>query len=127
MPESRVTVIPNAVDIANFQFDVPPDVAARQSLGLEGKTVIGFIGSFYGYEGLDLLLDALPKVSAGRDDVTVLLVGGGPNEGDASRDGRRDSRLDRQGRVHRPRAARRRAPLLQHRRHLARIRAIRCG
>jgi glycosyltransferase involved in cell wall biosynthesis len=32
----------------------------RQELGLEGKTVLGFVGSFYAYEGLDLLLDAFP-------------------------------------------------------------------
>ena len=43
-------------------------------------TVIGFIGSFYAYEGLDLLLDALPALLKARPDVKVLLVGGGVQE-----------------------------------------------
>jgi len=42
--------------------------------------VIGFIGSFYAYEGLDLLIDALPEILRHRPDVRVLLVGGGPQE-----------------------------------------------
>jgi glycosyltransferase involved in cell wall biosynthesis len=42
--------------------------------------VIGFIGSFYAYEGLDLLIEALPRMLAERPEVRVLLVGGGPQE-----------------------------------------------
>ena len=38
-----------------------PDLALKAELGLAGKTVLGFIGSFYAYEGLDLLLAALPQ------------------------------------------------------------------
>ncbi len=41
---------------------------------------MGFIGSFYAYEGLDLLLAALPQVTARIPDARVLLVGGGPQE-----------------------------------------------
>jgi len=80
IPASRVTVIPNAVDIANFEPGGQPDDALKASLGLAGATVLGFIGSFYAYEGLDLLLAALPQLLARRPDVRVLLVGGGPQE-----------------------------------------------
>ena len=80
VPQARVTVIPNAVDIDNFRFDEPADSFLRKELGLEGKTVIGFIGSFYAYEGLDLLIEALPKVLVEQPEVRLLLVGGGPNE-----------------------------------------------
>ncbi len=80
IPEKRVTVIPNAVDLAAFQFGGEPDLALKAALGLDGMTVIGFIGSFYAYEGLDLLLVALPKVFARIPQVRVLLVGGGPQE-----------------------------------------------
>jgi PEP-CTERM/exosortase A-associated glycosyltransferase len=55
----RITVIPNAVDTAEFEFGVAPDLALRDRLGLAGKTIIGFAGSFYAYEGLDLLVEAL--------------------------------------------------------------------
>lgn len=76
----KVTVIPNAVDIESFQLASPPDPHLLDKWGLTGKTVIGFIGSFYAYEGLDLLLDALPELVRQRPDVGVLLVGGGPQE-----------------------------------------------
>ncbi|MDR1853403.1 MAG: glycosyltransferase, exosortase A system-associated [Azoarcus sp.] len=76
----KITVIPNAVDVENFSPGGKADPELRRSLGLEGATVVGFIGSFYAYEGLDLLLDALPRLLAQRADVRLLLVGGGPQE-----------------------------------------------
>ena len=76
----KVTVIPNAVDLRRFMRDGVPDTALRESLGLAGKEVMGFIGSFYAYEGLSLLLDALPSLLARRPAARVLLVGGGPQE-----------------------------------------------
>jgi PEP-CTERM/exosortase A-associated glycosyltransferase len=82
VPESNVTVIPNAVDIAAFEFGLSPDAALSGELGLLGHTVIGFIGSFYAYEGLDLLLAAMPRILEQLPDVRVLLVGGGPQEQD---------------------------------------------
>ncbi len=80
IPAAKVTVIPNAVDVASFQLASPPDPALLEKWGLSGKTVVGFIGSFYAYEGLDLLLDALPELVRQRPDVRLLLVGGGPQE-----------------------------------------------
>ena len=80
IPANKVTVIPNAVDIEAFAPGGEPDVDLKSSLGLQGATVIGFIGSFYGYEGLDLLIDALPGILLERPDVRVLLVGGGPQD-----------------------------------------------
>jgi PEP-CTERM/exosortase A-associated glycosyltransferase len=77
----RVTVIPNAVDIESFAARGQPDAALKQGLGLAGSTVIGFIGSFYAYEGLDLLIDALPILLERRADARLLLVGGGAQEG----------------------------------------------
>lgn len=77
---SRVTVIPNAVDLDTFTFGAAPDPALARKLGLEGKVVIGFAGSFYGYEGLDLLLEAAARLVAAWPELRVLLVGGGPQE-----------------------------------------------
>jgi len=74
----RVTVIPNAVDIEKFEPSGQPDAALAARLGLQGCTVLGFIGSFYAYEGLELLLAALPRMLAERPELRVLLTGGGP-------------------------------------------------
>jgi len=80
VPAEKVTVIANGVDIESFAVGGEPNLALKERLGLQGATVIGFIGSFYAYEGLDLLLDALPQILRGRPEVRVLLVGGGPQD-----------------------------------------------
>ncbi|WP_296443083.1 TIGR04063 family PEP-CTERM/XrtA system glycosyltransferase [Rhodoferax sp. UBA5149] len=80
IPNERITVIPNAVDATMFRFGVEADSNLRRSLGLDGATVIGFAGSFYGYEGLDLLLDAARRMLPRHPNLRVLLVGGGPQE-----------------------------------------------
>jgi PEP-CTERM/exosortase A-associated glycosyltransferase len=74
----KVTVIPNAVDIEAFATDGQPDLALQRQLGLHNARVLGFIGSFYAYEGLHLLLQAMPLMLAHAPDVRLLLVGGGP-------------------------------------------------
>ncbi|MFT7177320.1 MAG: PEP-CTERM/exosortase A-associated glycosyltransferase, partial [Halioglobus sp.] len=76
--ESKVTVIPNAVDIDHFQVNERVNETLAGQLGLSNTTVLGFIGSFYAYEGIPLLLDALPKMIAGNSKIRLLLVGGGP-------------------------------------------------
>jgi PEP-CTERM/exosortase A-associated glycosyltransferase len=76
----KVTVIPNAVDIGSFTVGNKPDEVLREQLGLKGCVVLGFIGSFYAYEGLPLLLEALPKMLVADRRVRLLLVGGGPQE-----------------------------------------------
>jgi len=80
VPAERVTVIANAVDTAAFEFGRPADPGLRRKLGLGHATVVGFAGSFYAYEGLDLLIDAVARLAPSRRDVKVLLVGGGPQE-----------------------------------------------
>lgn len=80
IPASKVTVIPNAVNVADFQVGGVADASLAAQLGLQGKAVLGFIGSFYAYEGLDVLLQALPAMLASNPDIRVLLVGGGVQE-----------------------------------------------
>jgi glycogen(starch) synthase len=76
----KITVIPNAVDIDQFSVGGTPDSALKMKLGLGSSRVLGFIGSFYAYEGLDLLIAALPAILKQIPDVKVLLVGGGPQD-----------------------------------------------
>lgn len=77
IPADRVTVIPNAVDAGRYRYAPPRDEALAASLGLHGAFVLGFIGSFYAYEGLDLLLQAFPAIAAAMPGARALLVGGG--------------------------------------------------
>ena len=76
----RITIMPNGVDMALFGQPLVRDAAFAQSLGLGEGPVIGFLGSFYPYEGLDDLIAAMPAILAARPDARLLMVGGGPAE-----------------------------------------------
>ncbi|MEC5161304.1 MULTISPECIES: TIGR04063 family PEP-CTERM/XrtA system glycosyltransferase [unclassified Janthinobacterium] len=86
---ANITVIPNAVEAAELGATAAAGQGAAASplagaLGLapdpHGAPVVGFIGSFYAYEGLALLLRALPRMLAAFPRMRLLLVGGGPQE-----------------------------------------------
>ena len=77
---ARVSVVPNAVDPRFLEPAGTTSAAARSELGLGSGPVLGYIGSFYSYEGLGLLVDALDLLRGRRPDLTLLLVGGGPEE-----------------------------------------------
>ena len=78
--EERIGVMPNGVDLALFGEAMVRDGALAAELGLGAGPVIGFIGSFYDYEGLDELIAAMPALIAEHPDARLLLVGGGPKE-----------------------------------------------
>lgn len=76
----KITLIPNAVDIGQFPVIDQRDQALADKLGFGSQQILGFIGSFYGYEGLDLLIAAMPAILARQPNTRLLLVGGGPQE-----------------------------------------------
>ncbi|MGB0987073.1 MAG: TIGR04063 family PEP-CTERM/XrtA system glycosyltransferase [Pseudoalteromonas spongiae] len=78
--ENKLTVIPNAVNIEQFELITEKNKQFEDELGLKGHQVLGFLGSFYAYEGLDLLISALPAIIEANPNVKLLLVGGGPQE-----------------------------------------------
>lgn len=73
-PQDRVIVLSNGVDPERFH----PGVDAEMLDGLAGKFVVGFVGSFKMWHGLEVLLDAFEKLAAGSLAHHLLLVGGGP-------------------------------------------------
>lgn len=91
IPRERIGVMPNGVDMSLFGKPPVYDEALAQRLGIPKLTpVIGYVGSFYDYEGLDDLIEAFRLLREGtchegeptdfREDVRLLLVGGGPME-----------------------------------------------
>jgi glycogen synthase len=76
----RIAVMPNGVDLHLFGAPLERDAALAAELGLADGPVIGFIGSFYEYEGLDCLIAAMPALLAHHPEARLLLVGGGPRE-----------------------------------------------
>lgn len=76
----KIMVSPNGVDLELFGDPAPRDDALAGELGIGNAPVIGFIGSFYDYEGLDDLIAATPAILAREPAMRLILVGGGPME-----------------------------------------------
>ncbi len=76
----KIFVSPNGVDLDLFGEPLPYDAGLAAELGVEGAETIGFIGSFYDYEGLDGLIEAMPRLVVMRPAMHLVLVGGGPME-----------------------------------------------
>lgn len=75
----KVHVFPNGVDTDRYRAQLP-NIDLKKRLGLEGCFVLGFIGSFYDWEGLDILIRSLKELSASLRNVRLVLVGGGEAE-----------------------------------------------
>ncbi|BBC71204.1 glycosyltransferase WbuB [Altererythrobacter sp. B11] len=84
-PAGKIGIVPNGVDLSLFGDPPPRDAALAEQLDLGTGPVIGFIGSFYDYEGLDDLIAAMPALMAEHPDARLLLVGGGPMQSDLAR------------------------------------------
>jgi PEP-CTERM/exosortase A-associated glycosyltransferase len=79
IPEGRIGVMPNGVDLTLFGEPPARDGALARELGIApGVPVIGYIGSFYDYEGLDDLIAAMPLLRRSHPDARLLIVGAGP-------------------------------------------------
>jgi len=76
----HVDPAPNAIEPDRLPPVTAKDADLAASLGLGAGPVIGFLGSFYHYEGLHLLIDAFPAIRARWPGARLLFVGGGPED-----------------------------------------------
>lgn len=76
IPRDKMTPVFNGINPEELMPTIP-DPEFLKAWKLEGKKVIGFIGSFYRYEGLDLLVQAFAALTAKEPDIVLVLVGGG--------------------------------------------------
>lgn len=78
---NKITVIPNAVDLTEFSH-VALTSKSKQSISqkyqLKNSFVIGFVGSLYAYEGLDIAIESFTKIKKVIPNAKLLIVGGGP-------------------------------------------------
>lgn len=80
IPKLKITKVPNAVDANRFLKPQISNELPSHIEGASGNLTLGFIGSFYSYEGLDLLLEALPRLIQKIPRLQLLLIGSGPEE-----------------------------------------------
>lgn len=83
VPAEKVLVSPMAVDPQLFEQGSERVENLRQNLGLEGKTVIGWTGSFRSFHGINYLIDAFARITRSHPDCRLLLVGDGQGRADA--------------------------------------------
>jgi uncharacterized protein (TIGR03437 family) len=77
--ESKLTLMPNGVNLE--QLRSVSGAALRKSLGLEGKVVIGFVGWFRKWHGLEFLLQTFQEARLASRGAVLLLIGDGPING----------------------------------------------
>jgi len=74
IPAEKIVVLPNAADPDDFDMN---RIARAALPGAAGK-IIGFVGGFYPWHGLEMLLEAFRIVAAKVETAQLLLVGDGP-------------------------------------------------
>lgn len=79
IPEHKIALVPNGVDTERFSPQ-PKDEELVSRYRLAGRCVLGFIGSFFLFEGLDFLMRQLPAILAAEPDAVFLMVGSGEDE-----------------------------------------------
>jgi len=77
VPDERLVVIHNGIDPQKFHPGVSGK-AIRRKYGLEGKRVIGFVGWFRPWHGVEILLEVMHEANLAKRGVRLLLVGDGP-------------------------------------------------
>jgi glycosyltransferase involved in cell wall biosynthesis len=72
-PERRIVITPTGVDLDLFA-DVDDPAARRRELGLDGRFVVGWLGSFRRFHAIEQAVEAVAAI----DGATLLMVGDGP-------------------------------------------------
>ena len=77
VPGEKLIVMHNGVDPQNFNPNISSKIM-RQRYGLRNKLVIGFVGWFREWHGLEMLLEIMHESRLAEQGVHLLLVGDGP-------------------------------------------------
>jgi PEP-CTERM/exosortase A-associated glycosyltransferase len=77
IPHDKITVVQNGVDVDVFDSSRGQESGVPLSAESRNRKMIGFMGSFFRWEGLELLIEAMARLTRMRSDVGLLLVGGG--------------------------------------------------
>ena len=73
----KIEVMPNGVSLEDFRGGTA-SADLRRKLGLSDDVVIGFVGWFRKWHGLELLLEAFVRSGLARERTKILLIGDGP-------------------------------------------------
>jgi len=77
IPEDKIFLIENFLTLEEKRYSKNDIMRKKKELGINGKKVILYAGTFESYQGLPLLLEAFKKLE---DDTLLLLLGGKPKQ-----------------------------------------------
>lgn len=80
LKQRKIEIIPNAIDINKFKFDINVRNSLRNKLGIKNKFVIGHVGRFMKQKNHEFLIDIFSKIHKEKEDTILLLIGDGPLE-----------------------------------------------
>jgi glycosyltransferase involved in cell wall biosynthesis len=76
LPEDKVSVILNGVN--SDRMPIMDHVEAKKKIGLDpGIRVVGFVGHFFPWDGIEYLIDAAPQIIKEINNVRFLIIGHG--------------------------------------------------
>lgn len=75
--DDKIFVIPNGVDTKRFSPEISSS-PIREKFSLNDKVVLGFVGSFHYWHGIDNILHLMEQTQKKYEHVVYLLVGDGP-------------------------------------------------
>ncbi|MGB9662813.1 MAG: glycosyltransferase family 4 protein [Moorellaceae bacterium] len=81
VPADKIVVLPNGVVPAKFR-EVHPDAALRRRYALPQEKIIFFVGRLVVEKGVQVLLEAMPRVLASCPEAKLVVGGQGPMEGE---------------------------------------------
>lgn len=77
IPSTKIFVQPNCINFENVLVDDRQIKAIRTKYQLEGKSIIGFVGSIFPHHGVDILIDAFALVAKQFPNAILMIVGDG--------------------------------------------------
>ncbi len=86
-PSGKIKVIPQGVNLSEFNINLPPDESYLTSLGISGKFVVLYSGIMGRMQQLDQLLETARLISS-HAGIVFLLVGDGESREDLKRTAR---------------------------------------
>jgi glycosyltransferase involved in cell wall biosynthesis len=79
VPKNRMVIMPNGVNLDKFRLK-PNRKYIRTKYNIDDKIVLGFVGEFRPWHGLEMLLQAFGEIDPSKNSLHLLLIGSGPSQ-----------------------------------------------
>lgn len=77
VPSAKIDVVHHGFDLAAWQASAAVESGFRREFGIEDKIVFGAVGRLWWVKGFDTMIEAFGHAASGREDVVLVIVGGG--------------------------------------------------